>query len=347
MVPRRASTPGPNTVHVASTASWQTANSGKVEEEAASTAAAQEMVVGAAGDRVPHLDVVEAVAALLQAPRAMAGAGFVPCLEAHEQGTENRCAAAAITTGMYLRALLLASPGVRVQLQNARHVPSACHAYHVQRRMECEANRRCLCGPVCGGLCNNCGTVLSVMVEACQAGVVTCGEWPASKFNSLQLVQACKKPEYLETRCYYSLPADGVVWLKATAGAAALVSRIRDHLADGQPVLITCIHYRSQLPFFERLSGAGQGVSVYDNAFTLPGKKDGERPHGLGHAMLIVGLDEKLQRLRVRNSRGPKWGFHGDFNMPTRMLTPVYVSSLLAVRDVQLHNLEHLTGSTK
>jgi hypothetical protein len=294
-----------------------------------------------AAPAVPKLDILEAAAALIRAPRVLSSAGHVSCLSAMDQGNENRCVASALCFAMYLRALLLAPPATRLLLAHADNLPSPCHAYDAQRLLECNDTARCSCGPMCGGVCDNCGSVVTYMVEACEAGIVTEHSFPSAQANSTKLTLESRGDGYRESRCYYRLEPNGAAWLSITAGADKLAARIEHCIGAGQPVVINTIHYASQDAFYRRLDGDREaGVSPYDSKYLMPPKDAGERPSTMGHVMLVVGANPAQRRLRVLNSRGAAWGFHGCCCISYDHLAPTYLKSALAVQRVALHNIE-------
>lgn len=61
----------------------------------------------------------------------------------------------------------------------------------------------------------------------------------------------------------------------------------------------------------------------------------GERPVG-GHAVLAVGYQDDVRRIKVRNSWGPDWGMGGYFTMPYDYITnPDLASDLWVMQRVQ------------
>jgi len=81
------------------------------------------------------------------------------------------------------------------------------------------------------------------------------------------------------------------------------LSQMKGCLADGYPFVIGFTVYES----FESESVAKNGK------LNMP--KKGEQVMG-GHAVLIVGYDDKSSRFIVRNSWGDGWGQKGYFTMP-------------------------------
>ena len=286
---------------------------------------------------VPELDVLTAVSRAIGAPMAVAGAA-APALHAHSQENEKRCVASAMCVAMMLRALHLAKPHVRALLQLKKNHPSITHAYHTQRRMECEANRRCNCGIGCGELCEDCGSRMTVMLDACKAGIVQEAGWPMAERHNLKYAKAANAPQFLDDKVFFKVAAGGMEWIDVGAGPDALGATLADHLGQGHPVVINIMVYPSQAPFFTKQTGIEPGKSPYDARHLLPAPRPAERPEPIGHAMLVVGVQPELRRIRIRNSAGPGWGFHGDLCMSYDLLVPKQTMGLLAIKEVTLHN---------
>lgn len=53
-----------------------------------------------------------------------------------------------------------------------------------------------------------------------------------------------------------------------------------------------------------------------------------------GHCMLIVGYDDTLQCMIVKNSWGTAWGDKGYCYIPYKILTPVFASAFWTLRRV-------------
>jgi C1A family cysteine protease len=65
------------------------------------------------------------------------------------------------------------------------------------------------------------------------------------------------------------------------------------------------------------------GFTVYESFESDEVAKTGRMPmpapreHVLGgHAVMVVGYDDKVERFRMRNSWGTSWGLKGYFTMP-------------------------------
>lgn len=81
------------------------------------------------------------------------------------------------------------------------------------------------------------------------------------------------------------------------------LASVKQSLADGFPVVFGIPVYES----FESDKVARTG--------TVPTPKKTEQMLG-GHAMLVVGYDDKTKRVRVRNSWGSSWGSKGYCTLP-------------------------------
>jgi C1A family cysteine protease len=85
------------------------------------------------------------------------------------------------------------------------------------------------------------------------------------------------------------------------ARVARSLSQMKGCLAGGLPFVIGFSVYES----FDSIGSDG----------LMPFPKDGEALVG-GHAVLVVGYDDAMGRLIIRNSWGNGWGDGGDFYMP-------------------------------
>jgi hypothetical protein len=81
------------------------------------------------------------------------------------------------------------------------------------------------------------------------------------------------------------------------------LSQFRGCLASGYPFAVGISVYQS----FIGKTVARSGI------VSLPRKRE---HHLGGHAMLVVGYDDKARQFIVRNSAGPRWGRHGYCVMP-------------------------------
>ncbi|MEO7143534.1 MAG: C1 family peptidase, partial [Bryobacteraceae bacterium] len=85
------------------------------------------------------------------------------------------------------------------------------------------------------------------------------------------------------------------------------------------------------------------GITVYDSFETEAVAQSGAVPMPApsesvlgGHAVLVVGYDDKSQRFTVRNSWGPDWGIKGYFTLPYAYLTDANLADdLWTIRLVQ------------
>ena len=334
-----------------------------VEPAAPGVAAAAAAAAGPplAAAACPSLELLEELASRLHIPPANFEGGFTMPLAARHQGRQNRCVASAFATAVSIRALFQANGrGPLFALRSAELRPSVAHAYHAQRVLECQArdNPRCDCGPVCGGECEDCGSIPRFMCEAFAQGIVMERQWPvryackahkrmivdtetrnAHNARVTELVEGSQTPSsFVGSMPHYRLKH--FEFLPLGRGVAAMAFRIQGHMAFGSPVVACLLQYQNQLDFFARMKEI-QGslptdATVYDAAFTLPPPTG--TPLSMAHAVTIVGMNPALKKLRLRNSRGEHWGFHGDFSMETSQLGRHQVVALIAVLEVELRN---------
>lgn len=287
------------------------------------------------GGKGPCTDILHAIAQSAGATMAS-----LPVLQAHNQKNEHRCVASAICTAMMLRAMYTARDDTRRKLLCGGNQPSVCHAYHMQRRMECLANQRCKCGIACGQLCDNCGSIMTVMVSACSRGICTEKEWPVAECRNLKIATAANTSSFLSGKMAYKLRGDtrGGRWIPVRQGGPAIIAAVIAALERGCPVVMNLLVYKNQSEFYvrSRNNKPSTGSSVYDAPFQLPSPPPTEAPLPMGHAVLIVGVNEAHTRLRVRNSGGAEWGHHGDMNMSTADLRPRQVLALFVVEGVDI-----------
>lgn len=331
----------------------------KQEEQRKLRAQAGQHVTGAVIETpVPGLDILREVAGQYEAfsvptthkdKNNNTTTDRVPSLSAHNQEAAKRCAAAAMCTAMFLRAMQLATAATKPLLTDVRNMPSPVHAYHAQCRMRCLANARCKCGAACDGVCDDCGSMLTTMVDACQRGVVTEAVWPTADGMVMSHVKRANQDRYLVNKPYYRLGSgDGIEWLDVTAKQSILVKAVQKAITKGFPVIINMLVYPSQMRrFYERqfhAPGYAAGKSVFDNEFLLPKPLGSERSQAMGHCMLIVGVNLAKRRFRVRNSSGASWGYDGDMCIGFDALSPWQVNGLLVIKEVTLHNARMLVG---
>ena len=258
-------------------------------------------------------------------------------LSAHNQQREFRCVAASMCMGMFLRACLQLHahevPSICPVLARECNTPSITYAYHAQRRQECENSQRCDCGPMCGGVCDNCGTRIHVMAEVCRRGVCRAEAWDGAA-RSKTMVSTANDVAFLSTRPHYRLSA--CEWIPLSLTSEGIADSLRAQLFMGCPVVMTLLMFTNQQKFRVRLMAPRARKNVFDDQFLLP---DGRgRTMAISHAVLIVGMNADGTRLQVRNSDGASWGCHGDFCMRVADVTPRNVGSLLAIQEVQLED---------
>lgn len=98
---------------------------------------------------------------------------------------------------------------------------------------------------------------------------------------------------------------------------------IKATLVDGFPIVFGFAVYTS----FEGSKIAKDGI------LNLPSRK--ERLVG-GHAVLVVGYDDKKKSFLIRNSWGPDWGLEGNFYMPyDYLLNPKFASDFWIIETVE------------
>ena len=304
-------------------------------------------VKGAAGDDAsvvlcPSLNIMESVAQRMGISRWCATAGFVAPLAAHDQNNEHRCVAAAMCTAMFLRACLMCEAALLSVLRIEECQPCVRYAYHTQRRRECEATQRCFCGPMCGGICDNCGTVMSVMVDVCKEGLPQSTAWGAEAKVDQAFLDEVNADGFLRELPTYRLTR--AVWIRAD-GAGAMLANIRMQLFMGVPVILSLHLYTAQhawqVAMSDKATREERGAAaegVLDPRFLMP--PAGGRRSVVGHAVTVTGMLEKERRLLIRNSYGDDWGYHGDCCMAFDDVAPSNISSMLAVQEVALGNLK-------
>ena len=273
-------------------------------------------------------------------------------LKARDQGKENRCVAEAFCFAMYLVACRDIDEKKRLLLASSDAQPSAAYAYDACRREECNTTGRVQCkrrlyskqgiiqhtssANVCGGMCEDVGSSLSAMRSVCARGVVAKRHFKDNPdaFEMLKSLQ----PTFLDECMYYKIEPNGLSFIPVSMRSKQIASVIQRELLKGNPIVMNTYMYRSFIPFWNRLSKPNTARSVYDAAFQLPAVKRGEVCMPMGHAMVIVGIDPGTGRVRVRNSRGPDWGYQGDFCMSFSQLNHRYLASLAVIHRVQINN---------
>lgn len=294
-----------------------------------------ELVSGSSFQPAERADLLDTAAQKLGRARGNLRAGYTGPLTPHDQGAEERCVAASMCTGLLLRAICTAGNASTLQFLNQTgNTPSIAHAYHAQRVEECEVNRRCDCGPMCGGLCDpRCGTVLSVMVSTCKKGIVPASVWPSAAARDTNMPAVANRPDFLTTHPLYRLNKAEFIPIEELSTPAVLNS-VRSMVHNAVPVLLNMYVYTNHTEFYRAQHDVEPNDSVYADAHTMP--LGTGLPGTTGHCMLIVGYDDSVQKLRVRNSFGPNWGCHGDFALPYAAMSPRYVHALVGILDVSL-----------
>ena len=313
----------------------------------------------------PGLDLLENVADRFGIAAANTHSPFAMPLCARDQGRQNRCAASSFCTAMYLRALFqVVHPATLAALRSGELRPSPAHAYHRSRVAECETNRRCDCGPVCGGDCDDCGSLPQFIRAACRGGIVTERAWPAElaarqaaaasrgsarasqvRAHNARVASLQKRSRdadaFLREEPYYRLSVTESP--RISMAAEVLIRRLEEHLRDAEPVVAFLLQFPNQLRFFQRqglLSTATRGATVYAPCHIMPSAEGS--PGAMTHAVTVVGCNPALRLLRVRNSRGTHWGFHGDFALRYEDVTRSQITRLVAVLEVSLHNIKKI-----
>ena len=263
-------------------------------------------------------------------------------LRAHDQGHEDRCVAASLSFGVFLRLLCGMEDRAHAStFKRSENMPSVTHAYHAQRFKECKSTGRVECGVGCAGLCDpNAGTVLPFMLEAFQRGVVTSASWPLSQKNSLIHVRRHASGELVQSSPYYTLDYSEVIEVKSKD----CVQLIVDALRIQSPVLMNAYVFSNQESFYATRDGrSGSSVpptaarDVYHDHWSMPAPSG--RRLSMGHCMVIVGVDTVSRKFKVRNSFGSKWGADGDFNIPFSFVSPKAINTLVIIHDVSFHGL--------
>lgn len=100
------------------------------------------------------------------------------------------------------------------------------------------------------------------------------------------------------------------------------IMEIKAALAQGHPVILGISIYES----FEGELVAKTGI------VNMPGPKEAMRG---GHAVVLIGYDDRKQRWLLRNSWGDKWGIKGNFTLPYQyILNPDLAADLWVLRVV-------------
>jgi C1A family cysteine protease len=151
-----------------------------------------------------------------------------------------------------------------------------------------------------GSIDTDSGATITDAMKAATAGIAPEAAWPYDEmvFDQKPVAAAYKAaPEFK---------------LAKTVQLAGL-SDIKKVLAKGQPVVFGMRIYN----YFQNIGADGK--------LAMP--QDGDILVG-GHAVCVVGYDNKKKVLIVRNSWGTGWGDHGYFYMPYAYLTPENVMDI-------------------
>jgi len=287
-------------------------------------------------------------------------------LHLREQGRSYRCVASSFATAMYFRALFQCDKAQTTILASRVLRPSVAHMYHTQREMECRdrANsgksmhavkgRSCDCGPKCGGICDDVGTLNGWMHLACEAGVVCEKDWPhrygddrsASLSNASKIAQYVKEshsPSFMASRPYYRLTLAKALPL-VDRTSATISGWIRHSLKFGEPCVISLRRFPNQVRWFHSQDALSEHADTpYDVLHLLP-RAEGAS-HNMSHAVIIVGYDADSDRFRVRNSRGSAWGCGGEFSMAASYMSSHQILDATVIMEVQICN-RHLLCDT-
>jgi C1A family cysteine protease len=149
-------------------------------------------------------------------------------------------------------------------------------------------------------------TIRGVMKAIAKYGVCSESKWPyvISKFKT--------KPS---TACY----TDGKKRIISGYYKLKTLGEIKASLAEGMPSLFGFTVYEE----FESDEVARTGI------LEMPGPDEAVMG---GHAVLVLGYDDKTQRLIVRNSWGANWGQKGYFTMPYGYVTLGIATDFWTVR---------------
>lgn len=134
------------------------------------------------------------------------------------------------------------------------------------------------------------------------------GAFIRDAFKSLAQFGACPEEIWPYVEAKFTTKPKSKAYKKAQKHQAMQYSRVarslsqmKACLAEGFPFVFGFTVYES----FEELGKNGM--------MAFP--KDGEKTLG-GHAICVVGYDDTIGRLIIRNSWGKQWGDAGDFYMP-------------------------------
>lgn len=155
---------------------------------------------------------------------------------------------------------------------------------------------------------DDCGVCIRDVCKALSK-YFACGErlWPydINKFNVKPSNDAYAKAKEHSTIKYFSVPQN-------------LIS-IKSTISHGTPIIIGIQVYES----FESDEMTKTGI------LSLP--KENESCFG-GHAILLVGYDDRKKMFKCMNSWGLNWGQHGFFQIPyDYVLNPAYANDFWAI----------------
>lgn len=263
---------------------------------------------------------------------------------AHNQEGHDRCVAASVCLGMYLRVAVQAqNRATCTLLRQPAHLPSVVYAYQTQCRQECIGTGRCDCGSLCGGVCDpRCGSIISVMLQVCRRGVPLEKEWPLSAALRPEYAEAAQSGRFFRGKPYFRLSRYRVLRVRDDACTGRRVVRLlKAHI----PCVLNMFVYPNQETFMHLQNQPDvRGESVFSSLHTMP-NGTGCRSE-MGHCVLAVGVDPTEAYVRVRNSFGPSWGFDGDFAVPVGFLTRRHVHAVVALEEVSAHGFPLLEEST-
>jgi C1A family cysteine protease len=151
-----------------------------------------------------------------------------------------------------------------------------------------------------GSVDQDSGATITDAIKAASAGVAPEQAWP---YDTLQFDKQPPAAAY---------KAAGEFKLAKSVQLAGLED-IKKVLAKGQPVVFGMKIYS----YFQNIGPSGE--------LKLP--QEGDVFVG-GHAVCVVGYDNKKKVLIVRNSFGSEWGDHGYFYMPYAYVTPENVMDI-------------------
>ena len=287
----------------------------------------------------PTHEVLDDAAHALGIPRVNTKAGFVAPLSPLDNEREHRCVAAAMVMASTLRAIMQADDRTRHVLRRSGNGPSVADAYHTQRVKECEETHRCDCGPMCGGLCDNCGSVAEVMVRVFREGVALERDWPLSESRNETFAKAARdRRAFLKDRPFYRVVNSE--WVPLRRDMTPVVASLEDYAMRGIPVVVNLSMFANQDAWMGEQSRCRRGADCYEDCHRMPAPSGTTMP--LGHAVLLVGCDEKRRRFHMRNSFGSDWGYHGDFCIAYDDLKREGLQSMIAVLEVSLENVSDL-----